>query len=560
VLLAAAAMCGFDGVRSSASAAGGYRQEATRKFFAQAEATTEFLRGVDLDSQETMRTCLAGKVETTTSAGQSAVSSFDFVQTAEEIFDKKDISVEARASIRYLGASAKLDVRHEMTRESMKKMENGAVHGYYEKVNGVRWLTTKRFTLTPWAQELHDRAVKRSNMELFYAQCGHAAIVGKQYGSFLKAIGVLSFSEQMSKQDKRTAVEAALKYSGLFAGGEVAAGVEKGSRQERLFKETKVHIQATWSGNPRVENPTNLIELADLYRSYTTRRKTDELLSIRVAPYEELVDGFGELGGTPGIGEGQRRKVQTIMNGLAVLEYAAADLRLRDHRRADVAEAQVGRELEEATRTFRRNGACLRKGWSPECGNLEAKFATFPKARRSSARELVGTLLEKGKTCGKESWALVNRDGFVSCRSCALGEQPVFLESRDGRCGFLDGPRAARSVRLRMDDLARPLLSVRRDGVKTASGEHRPDVCATRGRSCLRERADAICVERGFEKSTDHGVMRFSPTFYADEGRCDQEAENRRPVPESCRTFRYIDCECPADTRPRQKEEACERS
>ena len=538
-------------VPDQASAAGGFRQEKTLRFLADSEGTTAFLRGFDIHKGTTKKACLetATKTKFDTSGGDPAVSAFAFVRTTEEVFERENTEVEVRAQVRYLAASASVGVRHEVTREAAGKIDNGAIHAFHEKTDGVKWVKNSDFRLTSWAKALHDKAVEHGDMQIFYRECGEGAIVGKQYGKFFKAIGTLDFTSSMSTRDKKLAVDAALAYAGVMV--KVAAGVEVNteSQEFKKYEQTRVSIHATWSGNPKIENPTDFAQLRKAYNQFTNKPNTKDLLSVRVVPYEEVIPDFGGIGEDSGINRARRAKVQKILNGLAFYEAARAELRLREDGFGQVAAKYVGREHEEARKIFVKEKACLRD-WSEACEHLVNKFEAFPKLTRAAVKTMADTMTQLDTSCPAASWAVVNAKGYTTCRQCDFAEQPVFVNGKGGKCGTLDEPKDKNSVRLKPDALGKSVKTQIEAGV-WSSVLQRPDVCTKRGKDCDRKRADAICKSRGFAGSSDFGTMKSSPTYYAGGDRCVQREEQRRPAPQQCRTFRFVDCACPAGKKPK---------
>jgi hypothetical protein len=520
-------------------------QEDMIHFFANSEQLTAFLRGFDTLRQQTKQACIKGPARIETTAGSPAVSDFEYVHSVEEVFNRENTSVEVRAAIRYATVSAGADVRHDVTRKSMQNMEYGAVHGYFEKIDGAEIVKNRRFKLTRAAQRLHDRAVRERNMELFYDACGDAIIVGKQRGSYFKAIGTFQFNGSMSHDSKATDVGVWAKYSGLMVGASVAARVAFERENKKTFESTQLRVRAEWSGESCVDNPTDLESLKTAFAQYNRCPRTDDLLSIRVVPYAKVVDGFGKLGDVAGVDDRQRDKVAVIMNGLSLYEQAMVDLSSSSDAWASTARAQIEKNYIPALNLFKQSKACLGK-FTLGCRNLHRKFEQFPAFSGRATDKFVNRMLAGQKACRKVTAVpIVNGHGRITCRVCGQDEVPLFINNKNGKCGLLAPKTAKSTLRFTRMDLSEDRMMGGSEAGVSQLVSIAPDACARRNKTCGPRRANAICKQQGFAKARQWHVRYYSPTTFANGKPCIQSIENGKPSQYKCRTYKWIDCACP---------------
>ena len=535
------------------AAPGGYRQEEVRAFKVNPSQKAIVLEGFNMHKQTTMKKCVkpkTGKVKTKKVAGKPAVSRFDYVHTVQEAYEREGIDVAVQASVSYGIAGASVDVRHEGFQEASNSSTNGSIHGYYENEHEVKWVTSD-LVLTPEAQALHDKAMITGNWKKFEKQCGQGVIIATQHGDFFSVMASLRMSNSMSASEKKTAVKAGVEIAKMVKAN---VSVSKLKKEMKKLGSTEVNVHATWSGKPKLKNPKSLESARQAFHEFPTKKNITDMIGFRVVPYKEAVSGFGTLDGHDALSPKRRKKVTTILNGLAYYERAISETDLSSDKFAKTARAYLKQDYKRARKAFKNQKGCLRGEWSLVCEDLRAKFAPFGKPTGSKVKKMVSKMLGQGKTCAKYTpeMAVLNPKGYMTCLKCSMGKYPVFANGKNGKCGRLDPKKAKGSVRLGLGDLDDPKKISYEAGVY-GTDYRRPDICKSPGKGCNKPRADQLCKERGFAGSTYFDVIKTPETRYANGKKCIQSKENTKPVPNKCRTPVVLDCACKKGKKPKGK-------
>ncbi|MFX0540860.1 hypothetical protein ACEWPM_003885 [Roseovarius sp. S4756] len=509
-----------------------------------------YLAGFDSATLRTRPRCARARNDFVDSPSNPANSEFRYISSVDEIFSQQKLAVGARVAVKYMGVGASVDTRYSQIETSSRRFENGAIYGYFERVEPIRFLSAPRIRLTERGRRLHDEAVLARNMAAFFSECGDELIVGRQKASYAQVIGTYTFQEGMSEMEKSLAVEASVKVATGVLNVSASAGVEEDQHLREAFARTEVLTDTIFTGNPiGCGAPSQTLESAgEFFSCFTAQddRLTSDLHAVYTVRYQDVIDGFGTLPDLD-IAEDRENDVRRILNGLSLHELALLEIVGRN----DGQEALLHKDHARMVTRFVREGGCLTR-FGPYCENLLVRLRTHPPATRANARALVEKMLQLNRRCTETgaadvtAWPLVSGRGFLGCRRCGIGLSPIFIDGRNAQCGLPIAPPEDNVVRYFAKDLTREAMV---PGGSDSGGASLRDVylstCASAGEDCGTPRANAICAEKGFERMRRYQAARYPLTLYGDGRLCSQTAQDTQLTPQVCRTFAMLDCACP---------------
>ncbi len=535
-----------------------FNVENTRRYNIGEKNVPAFLAGFDSTRLGTKKRCVRANQTFTTGAGSPANSQFRYISRVDEIFDQQRLAVGVRVGVKYMGVGASVDSRYEQIESSASRFENGAIYAYFEKVDGVRFLSSNVIRLNPRGRRLHDEAVQKRDMSIFYEECGDEFIVGTQRASYVQAIGTLDFKSQMNESEKDFAIKTAVEVAAGVVDVSAEASAETNQKKKEAFEQIEILTTTEFTGNP-VNCPSpnqTLASVTTFFACYTAHDDalTADLAAIYTVPYKDVIAGFGKLP-SGSITHDREADVEKILDSLALFEMALFTLGDIDDPTAAQQRRLLRTDYGRALRVFVRNDACL-KDFTLGCENLFQRFKSYPAPTAANARAIAGRMIHEARACRVQpidpaitAWPLVNGSGRLNCRRCGIGRVPIFLDGKNAECGFVVPDPKPNVVRLLADELITPGFETVVDSqtgqlVEMKVGK-RPDVCAERGKNCGRQRVQDICRERNVGRALRWIVAPFSPTYYADGTSCRSEKEALKPSPAACRTYGFIDCRCP---------------
>ncbi len=509
-----------------------------------------YLAGFDSATLKTRPRCVRARAGLVDGPAVPANSEFRYISSVDEIFSQQQLAVGARVAVKYMGVGASVDTRYSQIETSSRRFENGAIYGYFERVEPIRFRSAPRIRFTPEGRRLHDEAVLSRNMAAFYAACGDEIIVGRQRASYAQVIGTLRFEEGMDESQESLAVEASVKVATGVLNVSASASVEQDQHLREAFSRTEVRTQTTFTGNPvGCEAPSQTLESAGAFFACFTAqddRLTSDLHAIYTVRYQDVINGFGTLPDLD-VAEDREEDVRRILNALSLHELALLEIDGRN----DGQEAILRKDYRQLVARFVAEGGCLAR-FGPYCENMVTRLRTHPVASRQNARALVDQMLTLNRRCNEPTaaditaWPMVSGRGFLGCRRCGIGLQPVFLDGRNGQCGLPIDPPEANVVRFYASDLTRRALIA---GGSDSGGPSEQDVymshCRASGEGCGTPAANAVCEARGFDKMRRFFTARYPQTIHMDGTFCSQQHENTQLIPKTCRVFAMLDCACP---------------
>ncbi|MHA6325898.1 hypothetical protein [Roseivivax sp. CAU 1753] len=516
-----------------------------------AENVPAFLAGFSSASLRTQPRCARAADQYTRGSADPASSEFRYITSVDEIFSEQQLSVGAKVAVKYMGVGGSVDVRYAEIERQSRNFEDGAIYGYFERVSPIRMLSAPRIRLNARGREVHDAAVRAGRMQIFFDACGDELIVGKQRASFVQVIGTLKMASGMNETERSQAVTAALEVATGALDVRAETTVAQDSHLIEAYKRTDINVSVKHTGESGCALPS--LQLTDAGDFFSCFRSADfaersDLHAIYTVRYIDVIDGFGELDGAA-MAHDRHDDLNRILNAFQLLEMTLLELKNRDTDQF----LQVREDYRNSTAQFVREKGCLTV-FTPGCENLLLRFRQHPAATPADARRLADQLIAGGRVCRSDfnstrtTFPMVSPNGFLGCRRCGPGLFPIFIDGRNGQCG-LPIPEEEDSVaRYYSDDLVTEAREMRRDasgGLREVTVERRPSHCIGRKEGCFQDRADEICIARGFDKARRWLTTPMKRAYYADNSPCLQSQEDERLTPAQCRTFALLDCACP---------------
>jgi hypothetical protein len=293
------------------------------------------------------------------------------------------------------------------------------------------------------------------------------------------------------------------------------------------------------------------------YRRFPSLKNNTEYTAFGVVPYSELIRGWGDIAGVESLSKKRRNKIRKIANSLDFMQRAMIKLRKSDHAHAKRSLSYLRQSFQRIRKTFVDEQACQDALWSVRCKNIYEELSSWRPPTKQTVNQFVKNMLDNAQACPHKKYApkivLVNKNGYINCRSCKLGQTVIFVNNKNGKCGRLDPVKAKGSVRQTLDDLDNPQKKSGGEAGVSIVDRRYPDICEKPGKNCKKTRADQLCKKRGFEDSTYFATIKYSRTRYANKKECVQTKEDKKARPLTCGTFVTLDCGCPPGTKPKGK-------
>ncbi len=505
-------------------------------------------------------------------------SRLEYITSFEEVMKEKKVDVSVDVKVRFgLGkAQASTDLSFYEKRNS--EASSGAMWAYYSDNEAPEFSNpSAKYELTEDAKALYKKAIKRGRPSLFADYCGDEAVIGFKNGRYIEGFLSSSSMKSMSESEKQVRVEAAASYMGSSGSAKVNVNGRKFSRKEM----SNLRIEMRTSGDSKVANGVNLKSFRNAFRDFPKQAKKDtrDLINVFVIDYKDLI---AESEFDFGLKGSQLRKVKTILNGLSTLERAVntakIDTRiLRQKNASKVISVKYGigsssikiggaktstatldhfrRELTYVKAILRANKGCLRrvtkaKKWPQECQNLYERFSAFKPIAPNRFKQFMKTAYLSKGVC-KTGHSITTPSGKRICRKCSVAKEPIFLNQRNGQCGYIVDVKArGNGKRLWAHDLI-----LKKDKTKGEAGVFSqklsyPDWCKCKGAGCGQVKARQLCKRKGFNDVERFKIWDWNPKnsihqspFFTEYGKGKRCSNDKNSFSKnSCRTFKYIDC------------------
>ena len=531
-----------------------YKQMDVIKLAAPNDTPIKLLLGYDSTTGTFVEQCIsANNLKKTSGKDPDGKADFRFVQSMQEVLQEENLDVSVKLSIQVplAGVSANADVEQFKSKQS--SVEQGMLYGTFRDLKKPRFVSPNtRLRLNNKGSKEFERSIKKVNPAMFRKQCGDSAVVGFQQGRHIRVFGNLRSTSNQSQEDKSTKLKLAARY--LMS--KFSANVELNTLEKKKAKELKVAVAYTTSGNARFKGATNLRELRKVWRDFTELplKQTLSTSYVYIVQYKDLLpkDEF-----TLGVSRKQIRDVENIVNGLLVLDRARVKAKQavreastkQEKARYQITLDRLNKEIKQIRLWLKDNNGCTgKKGDSKACQNQGNRLRSLAKLNKSQTLSFL-KLATRPSTKACAHYPVTAPSGRTKCRQCGLAKQPIFLNGKDGACGYLaEQSKAKNSVRLWAKDLKSSKMIEAEAGVKTAVAVY-PNYCNKRNKKCGQATADRICQREGYGQSTDHqiwhagglGVVSAKPRTVYENGktcRVNPDGFERK----LCKTFVYVDC------------------